>query len=473
MSKASESTNKAKSKSTSKAKSKAKAKPKAKAKAQGTKPRKRTRPKPKPKAQAKPKPKAASKTKAKSKAKAKGKAKAVSKSKSKSKAEAKEPKETRTERLVRQYLEAHPPESEEERKRFERIEASIQSMPAGLICPFSVSVRGGRHNRRTVLDTREEDGSKITEYEGVSIEEDPKELRRADSVKQYCYRAMRKVGVTSPHLGVIVPASKRKDLYRAIAQVEYNVNLFNQGDGGKAKIEKGEDKGKPLYPAAKTCELVFSYRGPLDSSGSNSSSAEAVVLDQMARLLSLVDEAQTADEAAVLARAPKGSLPRGLTSKDVLTMEEDDRRSAVARVRAELARKAVAEVSGFEYILPEEASIPLTNAVDQIRMAANAWTAGAAEGDEAYQQALKATDLSGLTRQQEHLVKAAADRRQESLKNALGEAGVKASKLELHVPAGAVEVPNGKDGKGSGKDGKGTKGSKVKKGSQKPVRLVG
>lgn len=395
-----------------------------------------------------------------SKAQQAGKAKVKAKAKEKSKAKAKAkkaPKETRVERLIREYTEANP--VAEYSERFKQIEAGIQSMPAGLICPFTVSIRGGRHNSRHVKDTRfEAGGAKIVEYEGVSIEEDPEELRDADSMKQFCYRAMRRVGVTSPHLGVIVPASRRVELYRAIAQVEHNVGLFNNGDGTDA------------HPGAKTCELVFSYRGPLDSSGSNSSSAEAVVLDQMARLLAQVDGAQNDEEEAVLARAPKGSLPKGLTSKDVLTMVRDDRRAAVARVRAELARKAVAEVSGFEFILPEEASVPLTEAVEQIKMAAKAWNAGAAESDEAYTKALKATDLSGLTRQQEHLVKAAAKRRQDSLDHAMSEAGVETNQLELHQLVDPNPQTEGGNGKGNGKDGKGSKGSK---GSQRPVRLVG
>jgi hypothetical protein len=411
-------------KGSGKSKSKGKNTKGTKAKAEAKSKGKRTRPKSKAKAKAKE-----------SEAKKKGKAKSKAKKKAEEEAKPKEP--TRLERLLAQYKEAHPEEEMEE--RFKQIEARITAMPSGLICPFSVSIRGGRHNTREVEEVSDgSEGERITRYRGVSIEDDPEELKNADSLKQFCYRLMRKVGVNSPHLGVIVPAARRVDLYRAIAQVEANVVRFNAD--------------------AKTCELVFSYRGPLDSSGVSSKSAEAVVLDQMARLLQQVDSAQHDDEEAILARAPQGSLPKGLTSKDVLTMKREDRRAIVARVRADLARKAVAEVNGFEFILPEEASIGLTESVAQIKAAAKMWGVGAAESEEAYQEALKATDLSGLTRQQEHLVAAAKARREASLQDALTEAGVEEGQLALHP----LVDPNAEPAEGNGKA----------PGSAKPRKLI-
>jgi hypothetical protein len=436
---------KSKSKSTAKPKAKSKAKPKAeskakpKAEAEGKK-NKRARAKAKARGRTKAKKKAEAKeSQAKAKGKAKAKAKGKAKKKAEEKAEAKEP--SRLDKLLAQYQEQHP--EEEMAERFRQIEASITSMPAGLICPFSVSIRGGRHNTREVEEVTDgSDGERITRYRGVSIEEDPEELKDADSIKQFCYRCMRRVGVASPHLGVIVPASKRVELYRAIAQVEHNVAAFNS--------------------THRTCELVFSYRGPLDSTGSSSKSAEAVVLDQMARLLQQADAAQHDDEEAVLMRAPKGSLPKGLTSKDVLTMARDDRRAVVAKVRADLARKAIAEVAGFELILPEEASIGLTQQVEQIKAAAKVWNIAAAESEEAYEHALKTTDFSGSTREQVHLVAAAKRRREQSLQEALKEAGAEQGELPLHTLVDPEAKAAEDDGEEDG----------VKRGTAKPRKLI-
>lgn len=331
-------------------------------------------------------------------------------SKAKAKAEPKPKTPTRVELLLEQFRQV---KGVGDGPSYEDIEGRVTKV-VGLIAQTSIGIRGGRHNERTVegVDV-DAAGRQVTRYRGESIIENTQDIKDADALKQWCYRAVRKLGVQTK-LGVVIPGANRHELARALAACAVNCRKFNQQE---IPVEEGSAEKR-----RRTCEIVFDWA--LYESSGDSKAAVAALLDQIGSVFDRVERAQHDDEAEVLARAPSSALPKGMTSAEAMKLPRAKRVPIVAKARAALARSALADIAGADLILPEEVSISLAQTTDMIRAATKAWVAGAAADEKAYEQALAETDLSGLTRQQEFMVAAASNKREEATNAAIEEAGL-------------------------------------------------
>lgn len=339
------------------------------------------------------------------------KPKAPKQPKAKKSAEPKAPKTpTRVELLLEQFRQV---KGAGDGPSYEDIEGRVTKV-VGLIAQTSIGIRGGRHNERTVegVDV-DPDGRQITRYSGQSIIENTQDIKDADALKQWCYRAVRKLGVQTK-LGVVIPGANRHELARNLAACAVNCRKFNQQE---LPVAEGSS-----IVRRRTCEIVFDWA--LYESSGDSKAAVAALLDQIGSVFERVERAQHDDEAEVLARAPSSALPKGMTSVEAMKLPRAKRVPIVAKARAALARSALADIAGADLILPEEVSVSLAQTTDMIKAATKAWVAGAATDEKAYEQALAETDLSGLTRQQEFMVAAASNKREQATNAAIEEAGL-------------------------------------------------
>jgi hypothetical protein len=358
-------------------------------------------------------------------AKAPKKSKAPKKAKKNSEKPA-EKKPSRLELLLEQFREV---KGVGDGPSYEDIDSKVQKV-VGLIAQTSIGIRGGRHNERTVegVDVTD-DGRQITRYRGESVIDNLQDIKDADAMKQWCYRNVQKLGVQT-RLGTIIPGTARNELARALAACMVNCRKFNLQE---VPAPDGTKRHR-------TCEIVYNWA--LYESTGDSRAATAALLDQIGSVFERVERAQHDAEEAVLARAPNSSLPKGMTSAEIMKLPKQQRRPIVAKARAELARKALADIAGAELILPEEVSVDLAKTVDLVKCATKAWVASASEGDEAYEKALAETDLSGLSQQQEYLVAAASKKRDEATNAAIVEAGLE-DEAQLDMAPLFAKVSNG------------------------------
>jgi hypothetical protein len=148
------------------------------------------------------------------------------------------------------------------------------------------------------------------------------------------------------------------------------------------------------------------------------------LLDQIGSVFDRAERARNEADEVILAQAPNSALPKGMKSADVLKMAREKQVPIIAKARAELARRALADIAGADLILPQEISTRLADTVDMIKTATKGWVAGASQDEAAYKKALNDFDLAGLDKQQEYMVAAAANKREAATNAAIEEAGL-------------------------------------------------
>jgi hypothetical protein len=157
---------------------------------------------------------------------------------------------------------------------------------------------------------------------------------------------------------------------------------------------------------AQTMNLI--YRCGLYNVEGSSAGTVAAVTEQLSGILQKVNDAVKNDDAKILEFATSAQLGEFRTAAAVLAAPVEQRIAIVAKVRADLTRKAIAEARSFSTLLPEDASLAVTDMVANIRKNASAWVKASKTSDNAYQAAIASVDTDGISAMQAALVRAAA-----------------------------------------------------------------
>jgi len=262
----------------------------------------------------------------------------------------------------------------------------IRSLLPGILTTLVCHMRGGRVTKRENVQSREgENGEAIETWEAIRIVKDPAEMKAADKLRAKIHRAVKKLGVDS-EVGLIVPASRKQELAQTLSGCHARVKGFN------AK--------------AKSLDLVFRYT--LHNIEGSNAGTIAAVTSQLHDILSRVNEAVKSDDARILDFASKAQLGDFQTAAEVMAADPAQRAAIIAKVRADLTREAIGQARSFSTLLPEEAGLAVTDMVASLRKQATEWVRASKIGDEAYQAALSAVDVDGISAMQAALVKAAS-----------------------------------------------------------------
>jgi hypothetical protein len=276
----------------------------------------------------------------------------------------------------------------------------IRDLMPGILVVLTCHLRGGIYTRREDVKNPQRRGQRITQkWTTVKIVEDEGQVKEADKIRAWIRRAVSSVCIETA-VGSICPMSKSDQLAKVLGNCHAKANAFNSKYDSE---EHTDDKGE-IIP--QTVEVLFRY-GLYNVEGANKG-ALAAVSDQLASIFRRVEEATLLDDAAILEQAPGKLLGQGVTVKKVMAMKAEDRRAIVARVRAEMTRKAIAESKGFESLLPEEAGLAVSKMVSEIRKKATAWVKASKEGEAEYEAALSDIDHGGISAMQAVLVQAAS-----------------------------------------------------------------
>lgn len=262
----------------------------------------------------------------------------------------------------------------------------IRSIMPGIMTTLVCHMRGGRITKRENVQSREgENGEAIETWEAIRIVTDPIEMKAADKLRAKIHRAIKKLGVDTA-VGLIVPASRKQELAQTLAGCSLRVKGFNS--------------------KAKSLDLVFRYT--LHNIEGSNAGTIAAVADQLRDILARVTDAVKNDDARILEFASKAQLGEFKTAAEVMAADPAQRAAIVAKIRADLTREAIGQARSFSTLLPEEAGLAVTDMVANLRKQATTWVKASKESDEAYQIALNAVDVDGISAMQAALVKAAS-----------------------------------------------------------------
>jgi hypothetical protein len=262
----------------------------------------------------------------------------------------------------------------------------IKSILPGILVSFTCHMRGGRWTkRRNYMERLGENGEKIETWDAERCVMSPEEVKDADKLRSKVHRAIKKLGVDTA-VGLIVPAHRKSELAQTISACDQRVRGWN----------------------AKAQTLNLIYRCGLYNVEGSSAGTIAAVTEQLSGILQKVNDAVKNDDAKILEFATAAQLGEFKTAAEVLTAPVEQRIAIVAKIRADLTRKAIAEARSFSTLLPEDASLAVTDMVAQIRKNASAWVKASKTSDDAYQAAIASVDTDGISAMQAALVKAAA-----------------------------------------------------------------
>jgi hypothetical protein len=264
----------------------------------------------------------------------------------------------------------------------------IRNLMPGILVVLTCHLRGGRYTRREDIKNPQRRGQRVTQkWTTVKVVEDEEQVKEADKIRAWIRRAVAAVCMDTA-VGSICPVSRSDELAKVLGNCHSKAGTFN----GKYKEEQA-------------VEVLFRF-ALYNVEGANKG-ALAAVSEQLADILKRADEATLLDDAAILEQAPQKILGQGITVKKVMTMKPEERRAIVARVRAEITRKAISEAKGFESLLPEEAGLAVSKLVADIRKNATAWVKASKEGEEEYEAALADFNHEGVSAMQATLVQTA------------------------------------------------------------------
>jgi hypothetical protein len=262
----------------------------------------------------------------------------------------------------------------------------IRSILPGILVSFTCHMRGGRWTkRRNYVERTGENGEKIETWDAERCVMSPEEVKDADKLRAKVHRAIKKLGVLT-QVGLIVPAHRKAELAQTIAACDQRVQGWN----------------------SKATTLNLIYRCGLYNVEGSSAGTIAAVTEQLSGILQQVNDAIRNDDEKILSFASKAQLGEFRTAAEVLAAPVDQKIAVIAKVRADLTRKAIAEAKSFSTLLPEDASLAVTDMVSVIRNNASDWLKASKVSNQAYQTALNTVDLDGIGAMQAALVKAAA-----------------------------------------------------------------
>jgi hypothetical protein len=262
----------------------------------------------------------------------------------------------------------------------------IRSILPGILTVVKCHIRGGRKTwREDVTEIINPDGSKLNKAKVNSLTVSPEEVLIADALRSKVKRYVKKLSVETA-IGLIVPSHKKQELAQTLMACRSMVEKHNEN--------------------AKTLDLAFHYC--LFNVEGNSAGPIAAVTEQLHGILQQVNEAVKSDDAKILEKATKRQLGEYRNAAEVLAAPTEQRIAIIAKIRADLTRAAIAEAKSFSTLLPEDASLAVSDRVQAIRKDAVAWVKASKQGEEAYETALNAVDIDGISSMQAALVRAAA-----------------------------------------------------------------
>lgn len=262
-------------------------------------------------------------------------------------------------------------------------ESNIEMIKPGILVVGVINLIGGIHYNREYEDSYFEDKAQVREWKTISRVDDAEERRRAQKTCSRLYQLVRRRCVKTP-IGLICRKDKEEELQQVLQQVKEERDQFNN--------------------LAQTCRIT-TYHDCFEV-GANNHETITAIMEQIARVAESVDSAITADDRTMLQSSARKWL-KGMNPNAVLLLSETERNAIVARVRAELIRKAIKEIKDVETLLPEEASKATKAMVKKSRRIAKILCRKVERRNEALDTTLDEVDLTGLRKTRAAFIAAA------------------------------------------------------------------
>lgn len=263
-------------------------------------------------------------------------------------------------------------------------ELEVREMTPGTLVTELVSLKGGIHYDREYEQSYFDDQAQIREWKTISRIEDPKERADAQRLRSKIYQMVRRCCVKTP-VGLICDEQRKTELTQILSDVKRDRDEFNN--------------------KAKTCRVVTNH-ACFDVRSDNHETISAI-MEQIAEVAETVNSAIMQDDEKTLRQSARKWL-KGMSPDAILLLPEEEKNAIVARVRAELIRKAIKDIKGVERLLPEAAGEKTKALVKESRLIARRLCNKVERHNGSLDEVLDEVDLTGIRKSRAAFVMAAA-----------------------------------------------------------------
>ncbi len=289
---------------------------------------------------------------------------------------------------------------------------AVQTIKPGILIAGKASIKGGIHYKRDYEEPIFEEDSLIREWHTQQLVDDEKEHASAKKLQNKIASMINRICAHTP-IGPICRNERKDELVGVLAEIRAQRDTFNN--------------------KAKTCQITTHHA--LFEVQSDNQTAVAAIADQVAEMADKVNSALTVQDLKALRQTPKRWL-KGMSPDAIMELDEEKRNAILARARAELIRKAIADVRGVHQLLPQSASKEMVSVVVKARDIARKLCKRVEKKNEALDSVINEVDLGGIRRTRNMFIAAAV--------KASKKAAIEETKKESSEVGPAIQVPKRK-----------------------------
>jgi hypothetical protein len=267
----------------------------------------------------------------------------------------------------------------------------INEMKPGILVVQNIRISGGIHYEREEEESYFEEQSHIKKWRTTSHIYNVAERNRAQQTKTEMYTLIKNQCIKTP-VGFICREDNKDKLNEAFL--------------------KAKQKEKDFNSSAETCKII-SHCACFEIKEDNYQTISAIS-DQIAEVAEKVSKSITQDDLTTLKSSARRWL-KGMKPDSILLLPDEEKEAVVARVRAELIRKAIVDIKGVENLLPVAAGKRAQELVQKSRSIAKDLCNRVERKHHSLDQVLEEVNLAGIKRNRTSFMMAAIQAQEKSL----------------------------------------------------------
>ncbi len=253
-------------------------------------------------------------------------------------------------------------------------ELEILEMKPGILVTEIVKITGGVHYEREYQESYLDDKAEVREWKTISRIDNVKEREKAMRVRSRIYKLVQNECIKTP-IGLVCNKEKEPALLEALQLARAERDKFNE--------------------SALSCKVI-AHHACFEVREDNYQTIAAIA-DQIAEVAKEVSLAITSDDETTLGSSARRWL-KGMRPEAILLLPSQEKDAIIARVRAELIRKAIREINGVEKLLPKVAGDEAKTIIKKSRSIANELCAKVERKNQSLDDVLDEVDLGGIKR---------------------------------------------------------------------------
>jgi hypothetical protein len=253
-------------------------------------------------------------------------------------------------------------------------ELQVNKVNPGILLVEKVTIQGGVFYEKEEEASYFDDDSEVREWKTIARVPSVKEYKKAQSLRSKFYQESRSQCVKTP-IGLVCKESDKQELLDTINQIKQWQEEFNR--------------------EAETCS-IHSYYAFFRIEEDNHGTAK-ILLSTVSEVAAEVESLIRRDDLKTLKLSPRRFL-KGMSPDTIMELPIQEKDAILARVRAELIRKSISNIKGFDSLLADEAGQKTKEIFDQAAGIARKLCLDVLKRKESLEKVLEEVDTSGITK---------------------------------------------------------------------------